>query len=58
MSKFKVRLVALKKKITLSGLVEACSLYLVFVGVSHFSQPVALVLVGIFGIWLVESGNS
>lgn len=55
MPKWKVRLVVLSKKITLAGMVETASLYLVFIGVSHFSQSVAFVVLGVFGIWLTES---
>ncbi len=57
MNRWKVRLVVLRKKITLTGLIEAGSLYLVFIGVSHFSQAVAFTVIGIFGIWLAESGD-
>lgn len=56
--KWAARIVVLRRKITLPGLIEAVSLYLVFIGVSHFSQAFAYVVVGTFGIWLTESGNS
>lgn len=57
-SKWKVRIVVLRKKITLSTLIEAGSLYLVFIGISHFSNALAFIAIGVFGIWVTESGNS
>lgn len=52
------RIVVLRRKITLGGIVEAGSIYLVFIGVSHFSYALACVVIGSFGVWLTESGNS
>lgn len=56
--KWAARITVLRRKITPAGIVEATSLYLVFIGISHFSQAFAYVVIGSFGIWLTESGSS
>lgn len=56
--KWGARILSLRQKITPPTLVEASSVLLVFIGVSHFSQALAFIVVGAFGVWLTESGNS
>lgn len=56
--KWGARILVFRRKFTLPGLVEASSVCLVFIGVSHFSQSFAYIVIGAFGIWLTESSDS
>lgn len=46
-----------RAKSNTSNLIEVTGIGFVFVGIAHFSHAVALIVIGVFGVWLAESSS-